>query len=41
MKGCTLAGRFRFANEDKNARFYEKQARKSAPADPDDNKDPQ
>ena len=27
MKGCVLAGRFRFANEDKNTRFYEKQAR--------------
>lgn len=30
MKGCELAGRFRFANEDKNDRFYEKQARKAA-----------
>jgi len=30
MKGCELAGRFRFANEDKNQRFYEKQARKTA-----------
>ena len=27
MKGCVLAGRFRFANDDKNTRFYEKQAR--------------
>ena len=40
MKGCTLAGRFRFVNEDKNARFYEKQARKAVPTD-DENKDPQ
>jgi len=40
MKGCTLAGRFRFVNEDKNARFYEKQARKAVPPD-DENKDPQ
>lgn len=30
MKGCELAGRFRFANEDKNGRFREKQARKAA-----------
>ncbi len=30
MKGCELAGRFRFFSEDKNARFYEKQARKAA-----------
>lgn len=30
MKGCTLAGRFRFANEDKNSRFREKQAREAA-----------
>lgn len=41
MKGCTLAGRFRFANEDRNTRFYEKQARKSAPAEHEENKDPQ
>ena len=39
MKGCTLAGRFRFANEDKNARFYEKQARAKAADDAQD-KDP-
>ena len=36
MKGCTLAGRFRFANEDKNARFYEKQARGQAADDAQD-----
>ncbi len=30
MKGCVLAGRFRFFNEEKNVRFYEKQRRKSA-----------
>lgn len=27
MKGCELAGRFRFASEDKNSRYREKQAR--------------
>jgi orotidine-5'-phosphate decarboxylase len=27
MKGCVLAGRFVFANEDKNQRLREKQAR--------------
>lgn len=27
MKGCVLAGRFVFANEDKNKRLREKQAR--------------
>lgn len=27
MKGCVLAGRFVFANDDKNARLKEKQAR--------------
>lgn len=27
MKGCVLAGRFVFANEDKNRRLREKQAR--------------
>lgn len=30
MKGCELAGRFRFADEDKNARFREKLARRQA-----------
>lgn len=30
MKGCELAGRFRFLNEDKNSRFREKQARNAA-----------
>jgi len=35
MKGCELAGRFRFADEDKNARFREKQARRAtAESDP-------
>jgi hypothetical protein len=28
MKGCVLAGRYVFANEDKNARLREKQARR-------------
>jgi orotidine-5'-phosphate decarboxylase len=31
MKGCVLAGRFVFADEDKNRRLREKQARKEAP----------
>lgn len=36
MKGCVLAGRFVFANEDKNARLREKQARSDdKPADDD------
>lgn len=39
MKGCVLAGRFVFANDDKNARLKEKQARAQAedcrPADAD------
>ncbi|MDE2584170.1 MAG: hypothetical protein KGN39_02140 [Betaproteobacteria bacterium] len=39
MKGCVLAGRFRFANDDKNERLRQKaeQARQAAtpPADPD------
>lgn len=46
MKGCVLAGRFRFANEDKNTRFYEKRSREqqheptvSANADKDKDKD--
>jgi orotidine-5'-phosphate decarboxylase len=30
MKGCVLAGRYVFANEDKNARLREKQARDAA-----------
>lgn len=30
MKGCVLAGRYVFANEDKNRRLREKQARKAA-----------
>jgi len=29
MKGCELYGRFRFANEAKNARYREKQAREA------------
>jgi hypothetical protein len=40
MKGCVLAGRYVFANEDKNVRLREKQARDAANADaptpPDD-----
>lgn len=33
MKGCVLYGRYRFANEEKNERLREKQARQSqAPA---------
>jgi hypothetical protein len=30
MKGCELSGRFRFADESKNARFREKIARRQA-----------
>jgi len=30
MKGCVLYGRYVFANEDKNARLREKQARERA-----------
>lgn len=37
MKGCVLAGRYVFANEDKNARLREKHARESIAAEtPDD-----
>jgi hypothetical protein len=32
MKGCVLAGRFVFADEDKNRRLREKQARTDADA---------
>ena len=32
MKGCELAGRFRFADESKNERYWEKQARTPADA---------
>jgi len=31
MKGCVLAGRFVFANEDKNQRLREKLARENLP----------
>ncbi len=33
MKGCELAGRFRFADESKNERYWEKRAREKAAAD--------
>lgn len=36
MKGCILAGRFVFVNEDKNKRLREKQARDGTPSDEDD-----
>ena len=42
MKGCGLAGRYRFVDESKNERYWEKKAReqatasKAAPAKPDD-----
>lgn len=38
MKGCVLAGRFRFANDDKNERLRQKaeQARPAAPAKVDE-----
>ena len=34
MKGCVLHGRFVFANEDKNERLRQKQARREADAAP-------
>lgn len=37
MKGCVLAGRYVFANsESKSARFREKQARETPPAEPEE-----
>jgi hypothetical protein len=36
MKGCVLAGRFVFANEDKNVRLREKQARAEGQPEEDD-----
>lgn len=33
MKGCVLYGRFVFANEDKNQRLRQKQAREAAATD--------
>ncbi len=33
MKGCVLAGRFVFANDDKNARLKEKQGREQSAND--------
>ena len=44
MKGCELAGRFRFADESKNTRYWEKKERASQPetaavlSSPPDNK---
>jgi hypothetical protein len=32
MKGCELAGRYRFADESKNTRYWEKKARADTPA---------
>lgn len=32
MKGCELAGRFRFADESKNERYWEKKAREQPKA---------
>lgn len=37
MKGCVLAGRFVFANEDKNKRLRDKQAREESSRDDPDN----
>jgi orotidine-5'-phosphate decarboxylase len=37
MKGCVLAGRFVFANEDKNRRLREKQARNKSDSEEADN----
>lgn len=36
MKGCVLAGRFVFANDEKNQRLREKQTRQEAEAPPDE-----
>ncbi len=36
MKGCVLAGRFVFFDEDKNARLRQKKDREQAAAAPDD-----
>ena len=36
MKGCELAGRYRFADESKNARFYEKKERAGSTGSPED-----
>ncbi len=33
MKGCELAGRYRFVDESKNERYWEKKAREKANAD--------
>jgi hypothetical protein len=33
MKGCELAGRFRFVDESKNERYWEKKAREKAAAE--------
>ena len=33
MKGCELAGRFRFVDESKNERYWEKKAREQAAAE--------
>ena len=39
MKGCVLAGRFAFFNEDKNKRLREKQAREAQGRSLPDNRD--
>jgi hypothetical protein len=36
MKGCVLAGRYVFANDDKNERLRQKQARDEASPDAED-----
>ena len=33
MKGCELAGRYRFVDESKNERYWEKKAREKAAAE--------
>jgi hypothetical protein len=33
MKGCELAGRYRFVDESKNERYWEKKAREKATAE--------
>ena len=41
MKGCVLYGRYRFANDDKNERLQQKQARQDTPAPAASPKDPE
>jgi hypothetical protein len=40
MKGCVLAGRYVFANEDKNTRLHQRQAREQGTTPPQSTKNP-